>query len=41
MVYAPRDMEELGAVLDIVRASAWWVGAALLEPFDLESLRDS
>ncbi len=31
MVYAPRDEHELNVVMDIIRASAWWVSGQVLE----------
>jgi hypothetical protein len=31
MVYAPRDAEELEAVMEIIRAAIWWVGGQTLD----------
>ena len=30
MVYAPRDEGEVGVVLEIIRAAAWWVSGQVL-----------
>jgi hypothetical protein len=31
MIYAPRDERELEIVMDIIRASVWWVGGTELK----------
>lgn len=30
LIYAPRDEGELGVVMEIIRAAAWWVGGSEL-----------
>ncbi|KAI9774197.1 MAG: hypothetical protein M1839_001899 [Geoglossum umbratile] len=34
MVYAPRTMEELEAVMEIIKAAVWWVGGQSLEDYE-------
>ncbi|KAI9699124.1 MAG: hypothetical protein M1836_003313 [Candelina mexicana] len=42
MVYAPRNEEELIVVMEIIRASAWWVSGQVLERDGLDNfIRDS
>lgn len=31
MVYAPQDDSQVGVLMDLVRAAAWWVGGKRLE----------
>ncbi|MCJ1396337.1 hypothetical protein MMC18_009226 [Xylographa bjoerkii] len=40
MVYAPRTMEELNVMTDIIRASGWWVGGCILQRFPKSELKD-
>ncbi|MCJ1478639.1 hypothetical protein MMC13_007320 [Lambiella insularis] len=40
MVYAPRNLDEVEVLTDIIKAAGWWVGGCLLQGFQKEKAKD-